>query len=253
MPASVALYRFKMNKAYTALSKVYETLMADEAYAKWAKHVVDVLDSSSRGVLGYDLACGSGYFTRAIKRAGYDVTGVDVSKEMLTEAQKLSDKENLNIRFIEQDMATFKSFDKVDFITVINDGVNYLSPERLKKAFAAFYRQLKVEGVLFFDFSTEYKLRNVIGNNMFGEDGDDFSYLWFNRLIGDHIEMDLSVFTRVGEYYEKREESHIQYIHTLDHIVGALKAVGFSDVTPSDFSGGQIGRDTQRIEVLAVK
>ena len=148
-------YLMKTELAYSALAKVYERLMDGETYAKWAERIVGLLEENSCGSLGFDLACGSGYFTRAIKRAGYDVTGVDISEEMLTEAKRLCDKENLRIDFLRQDMTCLKSFNKVDFLTVVNDGVNYLSPEKLKKAFTAFYKQLKVEGVLIFDFSTE--------------------------------------------------------------------------------------------------
>ena len=162
-----------MNEAYTALSKVYERLIADDRYKKWANHVVEVLDGNTKGKFGFDLACGSGYFTRAIKKAGYKVTGVDISADMLSQAQLIAGKENLNIPFMKQDMTSFKSFEKADFLTIINDGVNYVSPERLEKAFASFYKNLNVGGVLFFDFSTEYKLKNIIGDNLFGEDYDE--------------------------------------------------------------------------------
>ena len=242
-----------MNQAYTALSKIYERLVADSLYEKWAGHVVDVLNANAQGKTGFDLACGSGYFTRAVKRAGYDVTGVDISAEMLTQAQTLVAKESLKIPFLKQDMTALKSFDKVDFLTIINDGVNYVAPDKLKKAFSTFYGRLKPQGVLFFDFSTEYKLREIIGDNMFAEDYDDMTYLWFNRLIGGHIEMDITVFTKKGDLYEKRDESHTQYIHTLDFMVSALNGAGFSKVTASGFLGEEITPHTERIEILAVR
>ena len=142
-----------MNEAYSALSAVYEKLVDDQTYKKWADWVVKLLEENSPGQLGYDLACGSGYFTRAEKKAGYDVIGVDICPEMLVEAKRLASKEKLNITFLRQDMTCLKSFNKVDFITIINDGVNYLSPERLKKAFDAVNKQLKKGGVFIFDFS----------------------------------------------------------------------------------------------------
>ena len=243
-----------MNKAYSALSKVYETLMDGDDYRRWADRLITLLNENvSSGAFGYDLACGSGYFTRAIKRAGYDVVGVDISEEMLTEAKKLCAKENLNVEFLRQDMTCLKSFKKADFLTCINDGVNYLSPERLKKAFKTFFSRLGDGGALLFDFSTEYKLRGVIGDNMFGEDYDDLSYLWFNKLYDDRVEMELSVFTRVGELFEKREESHVQYIHTLSFMEKSLKEAGFISVKSCAFGGGEILSDTQRIEIIATK
>ena len=242
-----------MNEAYVALSKVYEFLMDDEGYSAWAEHVVSLLKKHAKGKVGIDAACGSGYFTRAQKAAGFDVTGVDLSEEMLTEAVALAQKHNMNIRFLRQDMTCLKSFKKVDFITVVNDGVNYLSPERLQKAFSSFYRQLAAGGVLIFDFSTEYKLKNVVGDNMFGEDCEDVSYLWFNKLESDRIIMDLSVFTKEGELYRKQEERHVQYIHRTEFVLAALEKAGFCSVTAQAFMGGKIAPDTQRIEIIAKK
>ena len=88
---------------------------------------------------------------------------------------------------------------------------------------------------------------------MFGEDRGDIAYLWFNRLIGDHIEMDLTVFTKCGDLYKKEEESHTQYIHTLEFVLGSLKAVGFKEIEVCKLFGGAITPETDRIVVTAVK
>lgn len=240
-----------MNKAYSVLATVYERLAVDEVYAAWAARVTNILKERAKGVSGIDLACGSGYFTRAEKKAGFDVVGVDICEEMLTRAKEEAAKAHLNIAFLRQDMTCLKSFNKVDFLTCVNDGVNYLSPERLKKAFSAFKRQLRSGGVLYFDFSTEYKLKNVIGNNMFGEDYDDVTYVWFNKLFDDRVEMDLTLFTKSGDLYKKNEESHVQYMHKLDFIVAALKEAGFTSVEYCGFMGGKISETTERIEIIA--
>ncbi len=240
------------NKAYSVLSKIYDRLMED-VQINWANHIVELLNANAKGHTGLDLACGSGYFTRAIKRNGYDVTGVDISPEMLTLAQELSSKERLNINYLNQDISKLKVFKKVDFLTIINDGVNYIDPESLQKAFKAFYASLVPSGVLIFDFSSEYKLKNVIGNNLFGEDYEDFSYLWFNKLYENKIEMDLTIFTKVGDLYKKEEETHIQYIHSLDFILNSLKKAGFTKISVNGVIDGFIDEKTQRMEIVAVK
>ncbi len=242
-----------MNKAYSALAQVYESLITDDEYRAWADYVVQKLNTETFGKKGVDCASGSGFFTRALKRGGFNVSGMDLSQEMLTEAISLSAKEGLSIQFRQGDMSTFKSFEKLDFITVINDGVNYLPPKKLEKAFKAFYNSLKIGGVLFFDFSSEYKLRNVIANNMFGEDADDCSYLWFNSLKENSIEMDLSVFIKEGDKYVKKEEEHVQYIYTLDDMVKMLEKCGYKSIIAENHMGGEVRDNSLRIQITAKK
>ncbi|HBF86395.1 MAG TPA: class I SAM-dependent methyltransferase, partial [Clostridiales bacterium] len=70
------------NKAYGFLSGYYEDLAAADGYAEWAEYVVKEVGKYSTGKVGCDAACGSGFFTRALKRAGYSVYGSDLSEEM---------------------------------------------------------------------------------------------------------------------------------------------------------------------------
>ena len=141
--------------AYTILSEIYDRLTDNELYERWKDRSLKVLSAYPHLRSGIDAACGSGFFTIAQKKAGYKVTGVDFCREMLDKAQANALKENLNITFLEQDIANLKVFEKVDYITVINDGLNYISNEKLEKAFRNFYKALNAGGIVYFDFSTE--------------------------------------------------------------------------------------------------
>ena len=240
-------------KAYSVLADIYDALTDEELYIKWKNRVLEVLAAYPRFKRGLDVACGSGFFTVAEKKAGYSVTGVDFSREMLEKAQENALKENLSINFIESDMSELKVFEKVDFITVVNDGVNYVSDEKLKKAFSKFYNALNDGGVLYFDFSTAYRLENVIGNNVFAEDYDDMTFLWFNAFKGDRVEMDMTVFKRSGGQYLRFDESHVQYVHTLDFIEKTLYSVGFKRVVAKEFLAEDVKDTTERIEIIAEK
>ena len=120
---------------FSAIADFYEYSMKLNCdYAKWADYVADKLRSlAGKTGKGIDAACGSGYFTRALKRAGYNVCGVDCSAEMLTAAMRECAKDGLLIDFRKEDMSNLKSFEKVDFITVINDGINCIPPEKIEK------------------------------------------------------------------------------------------------------------------------
>ena len=239
--------------AYSVLSAVYDRLIDEELYKKWKNRTVEVLSSYPHLRSGIDAACGSGFFTIVQKKCGYNVIGVDFCEEMLVKARENSDREKLNILFLRQNMSSLKVIEKVDYITVINDGVSYLDDKELSRAFASFYKALNKGGILYFDFSTEYRLREIIGNNVFAEDYDDLTFLWFNSLSGNSINMDMTIFTKTGETYTRTDESHVQYIRSLDAVTSALKSVGFENVTACAFLGGEIGEKTERIEIVAEK
>ena len=73
-----------------------------------------------------------------LEENGYKVTGVDVSEEMLAAAQEKAIEKRLNIRFLKEDMTNLSSFEKVDFITIVNDGINYIEPKKRVKTFKNF-------------------------------------------------------------------------------------------------------------------
>lgn len=240
-------------KPYSALAPVYEKVMRGPEYDRWAEYLVSLLKEYANGKSGLDMACGSGFFTRVIKREGYQIEGVDLSDDMLNQALNVSRKEGLNIPFRKGDMTSFKNFSKVDFITVINDGINYVEPTKLLKTFKNFYSLLKKDGVLLFDISSEYKLKNVIANNVFSEDEEDMTYVWFNKLCEDKVEMDISVFIKDGDRYVKNEESQIEYIHTEKSIVDLLQKSGYKTVIAQNFGGGEVREDSFRIQFIAKK
>ncbi|MBP5193639.1 MAG: class I SAM-dependent methyltransferase [Clostridia bacterium] len=241
------------NPAYHALADMYESLMEVD-YDRWADYIVAAIREFSPGKTGADVGCGSGAFTRRIRRAGFDVTGFDVSEEMLSVAMKKAREEGLNVTFVRQDARLFKPLKKPDFITALTDLVNYLDPEDAAKTFKKFASALPRGGLLIFDISTEYKIKNIIADNMFGEDGEDFSYLWFNRPFDGGVEMEISTFRRTdGGLYEKSEERHVQYIHTFDSVCSARVGAGFDLVRAEGHLGEEITETTERINFFAVK
>jgi hypothetical protein len=121
----------------------------------------------------------------------------------------------------------------------------------LKTAFARVYSSLKKGGVFIFDISSENKIRNIIGENLFGEDRDDITYLWFNKQTSDGVIMDLTFFVR-GEdgKYTRYDERHEQFVHAEDYVISCLEGVGFTSVQ----SEGHLGKTKdERINFIAIK
>ena len=239
---------------FASVAEFYDYSMRNNCdYEGWANYVTKIIDNNvTNGKTGIDLACGSGYFTRALKRAGYNVTGIDISPEMLTSAQNITAKENIFIPYIVGDMTALKFNGKVDFVTAINDAINCLPDSKLEKAFKSISSVLKKGGIFHFDVSSEYKLKNVIASNTFCEDDDDYSYIWFNKPYNNRVEMEMSVFLRQGDTYVKRESYLTEYIHKKERLVQVLEKCWFEIIS---FHGDkeEYSNQSHRINITAKK
>ena len=218
-----------MVNSYSALGRWFEYLNDDCGYEQWSQYLIKTLKDEGAGAFGLDIGCGNGYFTRALIRAGYRVTGIDISERMLDTAQQISLKEGVRTEFLLGDITKLKLNVKADFAVAVNDCLNYVPQSKLKTAFSRVAASLKKGGVFVFDVSSETKLREIVGNNLFGEDRDDLTYLWFNKLGEDSVTMDLTIFERRQDgTYARYDERHVQYIHSEEEIIGALNGAGFS-------------------------
>lgn len=249
----MSLLKDGTGKAYSVLSRYYENLAEEDGYEEWGKRVLKLAEKYAKGKKCADLACGSGYFTRVLKKVGFDVSGCDISSEMLTEAERKSAEENLYIEYRKQDLAAFRSFEKLDLVTVINDGFNYLDGEKLRKAIKSISKNLKPGGALIFDVSSEYKIKNILANNVFAEDLDDLTLLWFNELTGNKLTMSLTFFIKDGEKYVRKDETHVQYAHSVEFIQNALKEVGLTPVEIFGKTENGVSENDERINFVAIK
>lgn len=219
-------------KPYSALGGAFEYLNDDCGYDEWSQYLINKLTDLNAGREGLDIGCGNGYFTRALIRAGYDVKGMDISGEMLSSAVEIAGREGVRAEFLYGDITKLKLNTKLDFIVAVNDCLNYVPQDKLSVAFSKVYKSLRKGGVFIFDISSEEKLRRDLGNNLFADDGEDITYLWFNTLNGDRVDMDITVFTRGADgKYTRADERQTQYIHSEKNVISALEGAGFGVAT----------------------
>ena len=240
---------------YKNLSKYYQDLILDKNYDGWTDYMLSVVKSCMQFGVGYDVGCGTGIFTRKLKKAGYEVKGVDISSEMLAVAKDLSVKEGVYIDYLLSDMCALKSINKLDFITVVNDGLNYILQKDIKRCFSAFSKCHKKGGILLFDISTEHKLKTVLNGNMFGSDDEDLSYIWLSDYDNNDkkLTMDLSFFEKQGDVYKRFDERQIEYAHTTSDLLSELKTNGFELISLTSAYGEELSDNSERAVFLARK
>ncbi len=245
-----------IGEAYGRLAAVYDVLMHDVDYKAWAEHIKTMLRSNAHPVKTVlDCACGTGEIALRLCNAGYCVTGVDSSPDMLYIAQLKAQAQGKRFPLVLQDMRELSLHKPVDAICCACDGVNYLtSMADVLKFFEAAHGALVPGGLLLFDISSRYKLETVLANNVFGEALENSAYLWRNNCdrLSHLVEMELTVFNKCGALYERFMEYHLQRAHSKREIEQALKASGFKEVEAFEaFTFSPVRAKTERIQFQA--
>ena len=249
-----------MKRAYDEFAAYYDRLMADVDYDAWAAYLAGLLREG--GVLPeqavLDCACGTGEITLRLHKAGYRMTGADVSETMLAQAQQKARKAGAKIAFVRQAMQELCVHKPVSAITCACDGVNYLlTLNDVSQFFSGANRALKEGGLLLFDISSAYKLEKILGGQTFGEDEQDCTYLWQNCFDEQSslLEMRLAFFTPDGKgAYNRFDERHVQRAHTQQELTALLEQTGFSVEGVYDaFTRNPALEQSERIQFVARK
>ena len=234
---------------YDSLSKYYD-LFADRDDESRAGYIASFLPESGRGA---DLGCGTGGVTLALKRRGFDVTGFDSSEGMLAAAYERAAESGETVDFVLKDVFRGGFGKNLDFVTACCDVVNYVS--RPLGFFGKVYDSLSDGGVFVFDVSSEYKLKNVLGNNTFTDTVGGVTYVWENSLSAKSIDMFLTFFAlRPDGAYDRAEDEQTQYIHKREDLVAALKEAGFDRIKEYGYgTHSKPGTKSERIIFVCTK
>ena len=221
-----------MAQAYESLSEWFETLNDDCDYALWSQYFISGLRRLHMKGKGLELGCGSGAFSRALTKAGFVMSGCDISSPMLSKAERLAREGGLKIPFFRADAASLKTPEKYSFILSPNDCFNYIPQGKLESAFKNVSKRLEKEGIFWFDVSSEYKFRTKFADTVSADDREEVTYLAFHSLHEKHVELDVTLFVkRADGAFERFDEKHIQYIHREEDILSALEGAGFEVLT----------------------
>ncbi len=209
---------------YGKFSSLYDDLMKDVNYIKTAEYYQAIFEKfGQKPELVLDLGCGSGNLTRIMQEKGYDMIGIDASEEMLSVAKE-KDSKSL---YLQMDATEFELYGTVDAIVSYLDLVNYLTEDGdLDKLMHLVQNYLNYDGLFVFDISTEYKLKNILGDNTLTYDDGKIFYVWENNLEDKFCNMFLTFFVKEGEHYNRIEEEQCQRIYTKEEIISSAEKAG---------------------------
>lgn len=245
--------------SYGVFSEFYDALTANVSYDTVSQVLSSLLTryGKSRGLL-LDLACGTGSVSVRLAKKGYEVIGVDLSPEMLSEAQNKAYSAGQNILFLCQDMTALDLYGTVDAAVCTLDGLCHLPNE--ESVFAVLRKVslfMNPGGVFLFDVNSVYKHRAVLGNNTFVYDTDDVYCVWQNTLLSDGVtvQMDLDFFEPVSDKgdYVRQSERFTERAYPRETLEAMLKKAGFTVLDVFDGYSGKPAHDTSERLLFAVR
>lgn len=220
---------------YSDFAEVYDDLMANVDYFQWAKFYRDILLNKNPNVKNItECACGTGLLTEHLSEY-FIVHGIDSSEEMLQKAMQRARNKGIDASFSLQNMESFKLPSACDAVIATCDGVNYLLTEdSLKSFFISAYRALKDNGIIAFDFSSHYKLSNYLPSQVWADNSESLSYIWFNDFDDktNILSLDFSAFKHIDKNnYIRIDEYQEQKARHIEEYTKLLKEVGFKDIS----------------------
>jgi len=236
---------------YKEFAQIYDQLInSDIDYKTWASNILCICREYNLDMNNYlDLACGTGNLTINIASGFKNIWAVDLSCDMLSQAEKKMRDVLIKANFVCQDICELNLNNKFNLITCCLDSSNYiLEEENFKRYLLGVYNLLNDDGLFIFDINSYYKLTNVLGNNIYNYDSDDVVYIWENYLENDIVEMNLTFFVKEGQVYRRFDELHSERAYKEEYVEGLFEEIGFKIVKKMDnYEDKVVNNRTERI------
>ena len=243
--------------AYHALAVSYDRLTNDVDYEATVAFYWEILKREGlKPRTAVDLACGTGSVAALLAEKGLEVTGVDLSEEMLTVAQhKCMGLANMP-RFVCQPLQALKLPVGVDLAVCALDSLDYITdPRDCAEAIRRIYKALNPGGIFIFDVNTPEKLRAMDGQVFLDED-DDVYCVWRGEFDEETniCSYGMDLFQREGNSWQRSFEEHREYAYSAEQLRGYLKDAGFTHIAVyGDRKFAAPGEGEQRIYFKARK
>lgn len=245
---------------YNRFAYLYDELMRETPYDQWVEYVLrqnKKYQVQANDIL--DVACGTGELSVWLAEAGFNVSGIDLSEDMLAVAHTKATERGLSIKFFQQDMTEMEGFQPFDLITIFCDSLNYLQTEEdVQKTFSRVYEYLQPQGLFMFDVHSLFKMNEIFNNATFAWDEERISYIWqcYQGEYPNSVEHDLNFFVLDDEtgLYERFDELHFQRTYSVEQYSKWLLNAGFEllEVSADFLDQAPVG-DSERIFFTAKK
>lgn len=243
---------------YDDFSVCYDRFTEDVDYSARTERLLELFNKyDQKPTLMLDLACGTGSFSYSFAENGIEVIGVDCSEGMLAAALSKQGHGSHNPLFLNQSAQELELFGTVDGAISMLDSLNHITDYNdFCKALSRVSLFLEKDRLFIFDLNTEYKHKEVLGDNTFVREDEDVFCVWQNEYQGDgvvDIYLDFFVSSPNGQY-DRFCENFSEKAYSKNEIENALEKAGLELVDMfDDLSNDKPGDTTERITYIVRK
>ncbi|WP_125981424.1 class I SAM-dependent DNA methyltransferase [Loigolactobacillus iwatensis] len=242
---------------YQTFATLYDEMMDTTLYDRWLSFVQKYAPKKAHKLL--ELACGTGILAVKLAKQGYQVTGLDLSEEMLTLAANHAMENQVTLPLIQGNMLDLSDIGQYEIVTCLDDSLCYMPDEAsIEQVFQQVAACLKPGGQFLFDMHSLHQIDDLFPGYMYNYKSVDQAFMW-TSYVGEHphsIEHDLTFFVWDDERqaYQEISELHKERTYPIEVIRQALLAAGFSNViVRAEFGDEAVTADSIRWFFVAQK
>ena len=188
-----------------------------------------------------DMACGSGRHSIILAKKGFDVTAIDISQRLISDAKTNANQNDVKINFILSDILKFQTSDRFKLALNLFTSIGYFeSDDDNFQVILNAYQFLDKGGYFVIDyFNKKYLTANLIPTTIFSENGYRITQ---NRSIHKHrVIKDIMIEKNgsIEEFYESVR------LYSYDEMLDYFKKAGFSIIKEfGDYNGNKFNHDS---------
>jgi ubiquinone/menaquinone biosynthesis C-methylase UbiE len=216
--------------SFGPVAPYYDELMRPVPYRMWVSYYLLLLahqQFTPKTIL--DVCCGTGTMCELLTDEGFELSGFDISPEMIKMAEAKAVKKKLDIQYKVADAAEVDMGCTYDSAFSFFDSLNnILDPARLQMAFHRVFEHLNPGGSFIFDLNTAYAFQQKMFDQSNMRPNAKLRYKWEGDWDADKriITVDMKFWRGDQEF----QEVHTQRAYSEDEIRAMLAKAGFEEV-----------------------
>ena len=243
--------------SYQTFAYLYDDLTQNVEYEKRCDYILSFFEKNGiKSGTVLDLACGTGSMSIPFMKKGYNIIGLDYSEEMLEIASNRLSEVGNNFSLLKTKMQEFELPEKADACICCLDSINHLNNiDDVQSTFKNVYDSLNKNGLFVFDVNTVYKHNEVLADNTFVFDEEDYYLVWDNEAVDDRtVRILLDMFLFNGESYDRFSEEFEETAYSVEELSNLLNKIGFVDIKIYDeLSYDEPKNDSERLYFVCKK